>query len=104
MHFIHIPCGFLALLDLAVIKNRQLLLSQTPPFKSITLIYFAYVIFYLLVVHVNHAHTSQWPYGFMKELKTPLLWCRFVVVQSCILVVFLSIAVLTAFYSPVFWR
>jgi hypothetical protein len=104
MHFIHIPCGFLALLDLAVIKNRQLLLSQTPPFTTITLIYLAYVIFYLLLVHVNHVCTNQWPYGFMKELNTPLLWCRFVVVQYCILVVFLSIALLTAFYSPVFWR
>jgi hypothetical protein len=104
MHFTHIPCGVLSLLDLAVIKNRQLLLSQTPPFHSVLCYYFVYVILYVLLLHINHALTREWPYGLMKDLKTPLLWGQFVVVQYSVLAVFLSIAWLTAFYSPIFWQ
>ncbi len=63
MHFTHIPCGVLSLLDLAVIKNRQLLLSQTPPFHSVLCYYFVYVILYVLLLHINHALTTEWPYG-----------------------------------------
>jgi hypothetical protein len=104
MHFLHIPCGLLTFLDLGVINDRRLLLAQTLPFKSISLIFLGYVIFYVLLVHVNHAFTRQWPYGFMKELTTPLKWCRFVAMQYVILIVFVSIALYIPYYSPIYWR
>jgi len=82
-HFLHIPCAFIGLADVCIIKNRPLLLASTPPLISCVGYFFIYVLLYLSLVHLNHWGTSAWPYGFMKALgSSPGKWAMTTVVQG----------------------
>ena len=74
-HFLHVPCGFLAILDVVVIKDGTTLRSVTLPLPTLVLCYAVYTIFYLTIVHANHAATTHWPYHFMYQLGgSPAQW------------------------------
>lgn len=103
MHYLHTPCGLFGFLDLVVIKQRGVLLAQTPSYMHIVMCYLAYTLAYTVLLHVNHLVTQQWPYGFMKDLTTPLKWVKFTMGQFCILLVFVTVALGVASYAPVCW-
>eukprot|EP00656_Telonema_subtile_P000566 TRINITY_DN10259_c0_g1_i1.p1 TRINITY_DN10259_c0_g1~~TRINITY_DN10259_c0_g1_i1.p1 ORF type:complete len:196 (-),score=25.29 TRINITY_DN10259_c0_g1_i1:178-765(-) len=92
MYFMHLPCGVFALVDILVIKQRHFLAEHSPQLTHLLAYYLCYVVVYLVIVHVNHAYTNAWPYGFMKDLTTPGKWVKFTVVQFTILAVFVSTA------------
>jgi len=104
MHFLHVPCGVLACLDIMVLKQRSLLLAQTAPFTQLMGVYLVYVVLYVALLHGNHSLMGEWPYGMMKDLGASYpKWAKFVVIQFAVLVLFVTIALAASRYAPVFW-
>lgn len=104
MHWMHTPCGLLAFVDLTIVKQRTMLLEQTPAFGTLMVYYFGFVLYYVTLIHVNHALTGQWPYGMLKKLGLdPLKWIKFTVTQFMALAVFASIALATVMNAPTVW-
>lgn len=104
MHWIHTPCGVFALVDLIFIKQRTLLLTQTPPFPRLMLYLAYFVSYYLALIHVNHGATGHWPYGFLKDLgNSPIKWAAFAAKQFAVLAVFVTIALVTSNFAFVIW-
>jgi len=92
-HMVHIPAAFLAFADILVVKNRAALLLLTPTLLELFGFYFAYVCFYLSIVHVVHKISGHWPYGFMIKLGSSVKrWVLFSAKQFVILSLFVFIA------------
>jgi hypothetical protein len=92
--FVHIPAGFIAIMDIMLVKNKVLLQETSVPMQDMLLYFFLFTLYYLSLVHVNYHMTKQWPYGMLKKLGlSPVKWAKFTVIQFMILSVFLSIAV-----------
>jgi hypothetical protein len=104
MIWVHTPCGVFGVLDVVLMKKRDVLLQMTPLFLTLCLCYGVYVLAYLLLVHLNYAMTKHWPYAFMNALGTSTLrWARFAVGQLAVLLVFMSVALLLATQTRPIW-
>eukprot|EP01052_Picozoa_sp_SAG31_P004358 SAG31_NODE_179_length_21090_cov_11.862871_22_plen_81_part_00 len=75
-NFLHIPCGFLAILDVMAVKDSAKLRQETFSVANLLIGYAVYTIAYLSLVHVNHLATGHWPYGILYKLgDSPTKWC-----------------------------
>ncbi|CAK9061358.1 unnamed protein product [Durusdinium trenchii] len=80
----HILPFVVVVLDLLA-KQRNMLLATMPSVLVIMLTNFVYVLAFLSVLHINHAITGSWPYGFMKDLRSLEKWLVFTAVQAGVL-------------------
>ena len=58
--WIHIPAGFIAVLDLLFVKDVTILLETSVPMKEMLLYFFFFVLYYMALVHFNFSMTKQW--------------------------------------------
>ena len=102
--FAHVPCGILALLDVAVLQNRATLNAVTPPALHLGLAYVAYLALLLVLWHTNFHRSGCWPYGIFEALGTsPMKWTIFTIGQCVVLALFCGVAVGIKTYAPVAW-
>ena len=103
--WVHIPCGFLAIVDILVIKDRLLLRAATSPLTDLVGYFCVYVLCYMALVHGNHYVTGFWPYGVMRDLGETwgTAWTGFCLLQTAILTVFLTVAWLIMRSVPPLW-
>ena len=114
--WIHIPAGFIAVLDLLFVKDETILLETSVPMKEMLLYFFFFVLYYVALVHLNFNMTKQWyvfflshyfeplprihipslvfrPYGMLKKLgHSPIKWAKFTFIQFFIFSIFLAIS------------
>ena len=59
---VHIPAGFIAVLDLLFVKDSFVLRETAVPMNEMLLYFFVFVVYYMSLVHTNFYVTKQW-YG-----------------------------------------
>lgn len=87
---VHIFALPLALVDIAVCRNHELLQKDSSLGVSFLMIVM-YVLFYLSVIVVNFRITGHWPYDVLKGFKTLFAWAGFVLVQAAIMCIFCAV-------------
>ena len=106
MVWLHTPCGVFGVLDVMIIKQRDVLLELTPSYLTLCTCYAVFILGYLILVRANYAMTKHWPYALMKALGTSMVkwpWVKFTVGQIVIVLAFMTCALLLATYTRPIW-
>lgn len=102
--FMHIPAGFLGLLDVVMLKQRALALATCPPLLTLLAVYFVYVGLYIGLLHASYHYTGFWPYSLCKPLgQSVQKWASFALMQAAILCLFLVVALAAMAWAPSAW-
>eukprot|EP01063_Lacrimia_lanifica_P017765 TRINITY_DN24768_c0_g1_i1.p2 TRINITY_DN24768_c0_g1~~TRINITY_DN24768_c0_g1_i1.p2 ORF type:complete len:290 (+),score=101.42 TRINITY_DN24768_c0_g1_i1:62-871(+) len=100
--WMHLPCGVFAFVDVAYTKADAALHASLPSPLEIAGVMGCFIVFYLTILHVNHAFTGEWPYDFMAPLGTSLKkWATMTVTQTAILSLFIGGMCAAAVCSPI---
>ena len=75
--WIHIPAGFIAVLDLLFVKDVTILLETSVPMNEMLLYFFFFVLYYMALVHFNFSMTKQWYVFFSLVVFSPNLFHEF---------------------------
>jgi len=87
--FVHVPCGFIAIFDILILRDPSTLRSLSPSLTTSLAIYLGYVTFYIALVMWNYTQTGNWPYGLMKGLGlSKRKWAVFLVGQFAVVSMF----------------
>eukprot|EP00927_Polykrikos_kofoidii_P058123 TRINITY_DN52467_c0_g1_i1.p1 TRINITY_DN52467_c0_g1~~TRINITY_DN52467_c0_g1_i1.p1 ORF type:complete len:318 (-),score=33.29 TRINITY_DN52467_c0_g1_i1:48-1001(-) len=98
---VHVPALPLALLDLVIAKNREIVRSQCSILATVVITLF-YVLFYLFLILANFSATKRWPYPVLKSLSRLYHWVFFVVAQVGVVTVFVT-TLWALMKSPALW-